>query len=501
MMFDLSNLAFIVPEVFLSLSVLLLLVTGVYGGNRMTPAVLFGAVLAVIVAVTLLIARPSETFSIFNGMMQGDGFTHLSKILLLLGAGLVLILSADWLKGAEQQIFEYPVLILLSVLGMMVMVSAGSLLTLYMGLELTSLPLYVLASIRRDMLRSTEAGLKYFVLGSLASGMMLFGMSLIYGFSGTLGFETLTQIFGETVRMAEANNAPMAISGGLLVGLLLVMVGLCFKISAVPFHMWTPDVYEGAPTPVTAFFAVAPKIAALCIFARLLMQPFGELLEYWQQIIVFVSMASMIVGALGAMMQSNIKRLLAYSSIGHVGYALVGIASGSIAGLESLLIYLALYLFMSAGAFGCVLLMRRKGEYVEQISELSGLSAERPLLAATIALFMFSMAGIPPLAGFFGKFYVLRAALESGLYALAIVGVVSSVVAAFYYIKIVKLMYFDEAKQPFDQETSASMRLVIATCSAVTLLFFLYPSPLLQYVKSSTLSVTPEKQAQVSLTR
>lgn len=482
LVFDASNLAAIVPEIFLAVAVLAFLVMGVSGGNRTTPLVTYGVILSLVAAAVLIYADP-RTLEGFGGMVLTNPFIALIKMMIIAGAVLVLIISAEWLAQEEHGIFEYPILILLSVLGMMVMVSAGSLLTIYMGLELMSLPLYVLASIQRDSLRSTEAGLKYFVLGSLASGMMLFGMSLVYGFTGTINLQSLATMFAQTAELS--GDMPMAISAGLLVGMLLMMVGFAFKVSAVPFHMWTPDVYEGAPTPVTAFFSVAPKIAALAIFARVMMESFGELWMYWQQVIIFLSIASMLVGALGAITQTNIKRLLAYSSIGHVGFALIGIAAGTEEGASALLIYLAFYIFMSVGAFACVLLMRRKGEYVEQISELSGLAQSRPLMAAAMAIFMFSMAGIPPMAGFFGKFYVFSAAINSGLYTLAVIGVALSVIAAYYYLKVIKVMYFDEARTPFDKSMTSGMRLVLLGCSGFTLLFFIYPTPIIAYAKEA----------------
>lgn len=487
-LFDFTNLAPIVPEIFLAVAILGFLIVGVFGGHRTTPLLAFGAILAM-VAVGMLIHADGRVLSGFGGMIQFDPFIAAVKLLILFGAALVLIISSEWLSREDHRIFEFPVLLLLSVLGMLVMVSSGSLLTVYMGLELMSLPLYVLASMQRDSLRSTEAGLKYFVLGSLASGMMLFGISLIYGFAGTIQLDSLAGLFEQMSAQIEPGQ-PMRIAAGLLVGLLLLMVGFCFKVSAVPFHMWTPDVYEGAPTPVTAFFAVAPKIAALAIFARILMQPFAELAVYWQQVVVFISIATMLVGALGAITQTNIKRLLAYSSIGHVGYALIGIAAGTGEGVAGLLIYLGLYIFMTVGAFCCVLLMRRKGEYVEQISELSGLAQTRPVMAAALAIFMFSMAGIPPMAGFFGKFYVFLAAVNSGLYMLAVIGVVLSVIAAYYYLKIVKIMYFDEARAPFDKEMSGGMRLVMLVCGGFTLLFFLHPTPIVVYAQEVAKALT-----------
>lgn len=481
MVFDFVNIAGMMPELLLLAAVIVFLLLGVMGGNEQTGLLAFGTIVAMACAAGLILFLPSEAITLFDGLWVGNGFINAAKLLVLLGGALVLIIASEWLMKADNTQFEFPILILLSCVGMMVMLSSGSLLTLYMGLELTSLPLYVLASIQRDSLRSTEAGLKYFVLGSLASGMMLFGISLVYGFTGTVALDHLGVLLQQVAQVRADVATPLAIPSGLLVGLLLVIVGFCFKVSAVPFHMWTPDVYEGAPTPVTAFFAVAPKIAALCIFARLLMQPFGELIVFWQQVIIFISAASMVVGALGAIMQTNIKRLLAYSSIGHVGYVLIAIATGTEAGMQGLLVYLSLYLFISVGAFACVLHMRRKGEYLEDISELAGLAESRPRLAAVLALFMLSMAGIPPLAGFFGKFYVFLAAIESELYVLATIGVIASVIAAFYYLKIVKIMYFDEAKLPFDREASGGSRLVLFGCAAVTLLFFLNPTPLVTY--------------------
>ncbi len=359
---------------------------------------------------------------------------------------------------------------LFATLGMMFMISANDLLTLYVGLEMSSLALYVLASFQRDHAKSSEAGLKYFVLGALASGMMLFGMSLVYGFAGTTGFAALADVF----------SGAETISKGVTVGMILIIVGFCFKLSAAPFHMWAPDVYEGAPTPVTAFFATAPKIAALALFTRVLLSPFGHLIDQWQQIVIFASVASMLVGALAAIMQTNIKRLLAYSSIGHVGFMLMGIASGSVEGVQAVLIYLSVYIFMSAGAFGCVLLMKRDDEPVEDIKSLSGLAQTSPKMALALAIFMFSMAGIPPLAGFFGKMYVVLAAIKAGLAWLAVVGVVTSVVACYYYLKVVKVMYFDAPARTFDAPApTLSIGVTLAAC--VTFLFFLLPTPLVTH--------------------
>lgn len=482
MQFQTALLLPLLPEMLLAISALGFLVFGVGAGNDRTSQIAYGTILTFVAAFCMLMSYP------FQGVFLGGAFTSndyilLAKLLVLGAAAMVLISSADWLEEEGNRLFEYPILVLLSVLGMMIMLSAGNLLTLYMGLELTSLPLYVLAAIRRDSLKSTESGLKYFVLGSLASGMLLFGISLVYGFSGTINLGILESIFDAAAQTASENGSPLAIPAGLLTGLFLIIAGLCFKISAVPFHMWTPDVYEGAPTPVTSFFAVAPKVTALIVIARILLETFGSLVEYWQQVVVFISIGSMLVGAFGAITQTNLKRLLAYSSIGHVGYALVGIASGTEAGASGLMIYLALYIFMSVGMFACVLMMRRKGEYVENITELAGLSKSQPLMAAAIAIFMFSMAGIPPLAGFWGKFYVFLAAIESGLFTLAVIGMLLSVISAYYYLKIVKIMYFEEARTSFDKDASGGLRLVVVGCSLFTLLYFVYPTPIISYAK------------------
>ncbi|MEC8530892.1 MAG: NADH-quinone oxidoreductase subunit NuoN, partial [Pseudomonadota bacterium] len=352
----------------------------------------------------------------------------------------------------------------------MLMVSANDLISLYVGLELQSLSLYVIAAFRRDSAKSSEAGLKYFVLGALSSGMLLYGASMIYGFSGTTRFDALSNLF----------TGPSPDPGvGVVVGLVFLLAGLAFKVSAVPFHMWTPDVYEGAPTPVTAFFAVAPKIAAIALLVRTMIGPFGELFDQWQQIIIFISIASMVIGAFAAIWQKNLKRLLAYSSIGHVGYALVGLAAGSEEGIRGIGVYMAIYLAMNIGTFCCVLSMRRQGVLVEGIEDLAGLARNHPMMAAAMAIFMFSMAGIPPLAGFFGKLYVFMAAVNEGLYILAIVGVLTSVVGAFYYLRIIKVMYFDDPEDAFDRLPAREIGLIMMVMGAFTLFFFIYPSPII----------------------
>ncbi len=462
------------PELYLIGWTLFLLIYGVYRIKNTDLFTVFAGIVVLAITAWLDMSLASTRVVVMNGFFVTDAFAVLSKCLIIGSSMLVLLLSADWLREEEGRPFEFVILILLSTLGMMGMVSANDFLALYMALEMSSLCQYVLASFLRDHSKSTEAGLKYFVLGALASGMLLFGVSLIYGFAGTTNFEILTNLFA---------NMTTPASKGVIVGLVLVIIGLCFKVSAVPFHMWTPDVYEGAPTPVTAFFATAPKIAGMALFTRLLLEPFGALTAQWQQIIIFVAVASLIVGSLGAIMQTNIKRLLAYSSIGHVGFMLVGLAAANVAGVQAMLIYLALYIFMSAGMFGCVLLMRRHGEYVENINDLAGLSQTNPALAIVISLFMFAMAGIPPLGGFFGKMYILLAASSAGLNWLAVIAVLSSVISGYYYIRIVKIMYFDEPKPALDKCTTCHVNFGIGICAFVTLFFFLIPTPLVAQAK------------------
>ncbi len=461
------------PELFLVFATLLLLIYGLYAKPKAGGAFLALPIFVLAVAGYMVLCPSALVGSFLNGMFVSNAFTVFAKILILLSGGLVLMLSSGFLKEEGGRPFEFIILVLFSMLGMMLMVSAGDFLALYMSLEMSSLALYVLASFNRDNAKSGEAGLKYFVLGSLASGMLLFGMSLIYGFAGSVNFAAIGELL--------AAGAP--ISKGVILGLVLVMVGFCFKLSAVPFHMWTPDVYEGSPTPVTAFFATAPKIAALALFTSVLLEPFAHAFHEWQQVVVFVSLLSMFVGALGAIMQTNIKRLLAYSSIGHVGFMLMGLAAGNQAGVQAMLIYLSVYIFMSVAMFGCVLLMRRGGVAVENIKDLSGLSQTSPALAIAISICIFSMAGIPPMAGFFGKFYVVLAAISANLTWLAVAGVISSVIACYYYLKIIKTMYFDEPAPAFDAGSSFAVRAVIIIGTTVTMLFFLVPTQLVEFAK------------------
>ena len=460
----------VLPEVCLALMAMVLLMFGVFRGDKSTSSCSWLAVLALLLTGAVMALLPEEADLAFGGQFVVDQFARFMKWLVLIGSALAVIMSINYNAREGIERFEFPVLILFASLGMLLMVSANDLISLYVGLELQSLSLYVIAAFRRDSARSSEAGLKYFVLGALSSGMLLYGASMIYGFSGTTRFDALSNLF----------TGPSPDPGvGVVVGLVFLLAGLAFKVSAVPFHMWTPDVYEGAPTPVTAFFAVAPKIAAIALLVRTMIGPFGELFDQWQQIIIFISIASMVIGALAAIWQKNLKRLLAYSSIGHVGYALVGLAAGSEEGIRGIGVYMAIYLAMNIGTFCCVLSMRRQGVLVEGIEDLAGLARNHPMMAAAMAIFMFSMAGIPPLAGFFGKLYVFMAAVNEGLYILAVVGVLTSVVGAFYYLRIIKVMYFDDPEDAFDRLPAREIGLIMMVMGAFTLFFFIYPSPII----------------------
>jgi NADH-quinone oxidoreductase subunit N len=467
------------PEILVVCSAMALLMVGVFRGEGSTRLVSWLAVLALIVVIGIALARGGERQTGLNGMFVTDAFALFMKVLVLIGSAVSIVMAMAYNEREQIARFEFPVLILLATTGMMMMISANDLISLYIGIELQSLALYVVASFKRDSEQSTEAGLKYFVLGALSSGMLLYGCSLIYGFTGTTSFAGLASSF--------AGGA----SVGLIIGIVFVSVGLAFKVSAVPFHMWTPDVYEGAPTPVTAFFSIAPKIAAMALFVRFLIEPFGALAGEWRQIIWFISVASMLLGAFAAINQRNIKRLMAYSSIGHVGYALIGLAAGSETGIQGVLIYMAIYLFMNVGTFAVILCMRRDGKMVEAIEDLAGLAKTRPALAFALGIFMFSMAGIPPLAGFFSKLWVFLAAIHAGLYALSVIGVVTSVVGAFYYVRIVKLMYFDEAKGVFDRPIGAELQAILVVSAVVVMLFFVVPGPLLTSAETAASSLFP----------
>jgi len=459
------NWTIALPEIVLASTGMAILVYGVLRKQDSAPLCTMFTIGAFLITALLVVSGAAGAG--YNGQFTVDAFSSFNKLLLLAGAGLSLVLSIDWNEKQGIARFEYPILMLFAVIGMMTMVSASNLMTLYLGLELQSLSLYVLAAFARDDLRSSEAGLKYFVLSGLASGLLLYGVSLVYGFSGTMDFNQLATLLA----------APAAASPGLIVGIVFVLVGLAFKVSAVPFHMWTPDVYEGAPAPVTAFFATAPKVAAMALLLRVMATPFGHLLASWQSLIVIMAIASMVLGALAAIGQTNIKRLMAYSSIGHMGYALAGLAVGTPAGVRGVLVYMVIYVIMTAGTFGCILAMRRDGKPVERISDLSGLATNDPALAMALAVFMFSLAGIPLMSGFFAKLYIFLAAVQGGLWTLAVVGVLTSVIGAFYYIRIVKVMYFDAPAGAFDRRAQ-SLSVVVAATGLFTVFFFLYPAPI-----------------------
>jgi NADH-quinone oxidoreductase subunit N len=461
------NWALALPEIFLAVCGLAILLLGVMQ-KRDSSTMCTMAVLAAFL-VTAALVMQSDTGLAYSGLFINDAFARYAKLLVLAGGALCAILSLDYNERQGINRFEFPVLMLFSTVGMMTMASACNLMTLYMGLELQSLAIYVLAAFARDDVRSSEAGLKYFVLSALASGLLLYGMSLAYGFSGTMEF----------ARIADAVTSPPSVSTGLLVGIAFIVAGLAFKLSAVPFHMWTPDVYEGAPTPVTAFMSTAPKVAPFVVLLRLMIGPFGHVTVQWQPIIVFVAIASMVLGAVAAIAQTNIKRLMAYSSIGHMGYALIGLAAGTEAGIRGVLVYLLTYVAMSAGSFACIIAMRRRGLAIERIADLGGLARNDLTLASLLAIFMFSMAGIPPLAGFFAKFYIFLAAVQVGtplIWTLAIIGVLSSVIGCFYYLRVIKVMFFDPAEPAFDAR-STSLSFVAYATGAFTLLFFIFPAP------------------------
>ena len=462
----LPPLGAVLPELVLALSAISLILIGAVRGEGSSGLVTGLAIAALAAAGVLVLIGPAGPVVAFHGSLVVDAFGRYMKLLAITGAAVSLVMAVDWQHREKQEKFEYAVLVVIATLGMCMLVSAGDLIALYLGLDLMSLSLHAVAAHTRDSVRSTEAGLKYFVLGALASGMLLYGASLIYGFTGSVNFNAIAQVV----------QTP---SIGLIFGLVFLLAGLCFKVSAVPFHMWTPDVYEGAPTPVTVFFATAPKVAGMAIFVRVVMEAFPHITHQWQQIVAFVSVASMLLGAFAAIGQRNIKRLLAYSSIGHMGFALVGLAAGTEAGVRGVLLYMAIYVAMTLGSFACVLAMRRKGQAVETIEDLAGLSRNRPVMALMLAALMFSLAGIPPLAGFLAKYYVFVAAIQAGLYALAVIGVLSSVVGAYYYLRIVKIMYFDEPAEAFDPMPT-ELKAVLAVSGLFTIFYFVYPAPLIE---------------------
>jgi NADH-quinone oxidoreductase subunit N len=465
----------VIPELVLAIGAMVLLMVGAFREQGTTPLVNWLAVCLLVATGAFELLLPAGKLTTFGGSFIVDDFARFLKIVALIGSGATLILSREFLADPERRIFEYPILVLLSTLGMMVLISAGDLIMLYLVLELMSLALYVVAASNRDNAKSTEAGLKYFVLGALSSGMLLYGASLVYGFTGTISFAGIA---------AAAKTGSI----GMVFGLVFVLAGLCFKVSAVPFHMWTPDVYEGAPTPVTAFFASAPKVAAMAVFVRASLTAFPGIIAQWQQIVTFVSIASMALGSFAAIGQRNIKRLMAYSSIGHMGFALVGLAAGTAEGAQGVLVYLAIYVAMTLGSFAIIIAMKRNGQPLEQISDFSGLSRTNPVIAFFFAMFLFSLAGVPPLAGFFAKWFVFVAAIHANLFALAVIGVLTSVVGAFYYLSIVKVMYFDEPLPTLDP-MGVELRAVLAVTGVFNVLFFALPGPLVSAATTAAKSL------------
>jgi NADH-quinone oxidoreductase subunit N len=457
-----ASLAHSLPELVLAAGILVLVLMGAIRGKEPDALVTEIAIGLLGIAIVIILLGAKTTAVVFDGAFIDDGFGRFMKVLTLIGSLVTLIMSQDFLAREKIDKFEFPILILLATLGMLMLISAAGLIALYLGLELMSLALYVIAAFHRDNLRASEAGLKYFVLGALSSGMLLYGASLLYGFAGTVSFEGI----------AETISSKPSI--GAVFGLVFLMAGLAFKMSAVPFHMWTPDVYEGAPSPVTAFFASAVKMAAVAITVRVVITAFPGIASQWRQIVVFLSILSMALGAFAAIGQTNFKRLMAYSAIGHIGFALVGLAAGGEAGVSAVIAYMAIYLVMTLGTFAGILSMRINGEGVENISSLAGLAKTDGVMAFFLATMMFSLAGIPPLAGFFAKWYVFNAAIQAGLYGLAVIGVLSSAVAAFYYLRIVKIMYFDEPGPAFDKPVPAQ-RAVLAVAGVLVLALFVYP--------------------------
>jgi len=469
-----ENLNLIAPEIFLSLSIFLTLLIGVFFKNSYN--LVTNLTYIILISLLLIIFNSfHESGNLFSNSFVTNSFINFFKILILLGTLFVMFITQKFIKHTKINYFEYPLLLLFSVLGMFFMISSNDLMSFYLGLELQSLALYILASFDRDNLKSNESGLKYFVLSALSSGLLLYGCSFLYGFTGSTNFE-------EIKLKAELENT------GITFAMVFILVGLAFKVSAVPFHMWTPDVYQGSPSSVTSFFAVVPKVAGIAILIRFVQIPFEQLIDQWKNILVFMALASMILGAVAAIGQTNIKRLIAYSSIGHIGYALAGISTGTVTGYSSSITYMSIYVIMNLGVFGCIFLMKKNGKYCEDIKDLAGISKQNPLLAISFLIIMFSLAGIPPLAGFFAKFYVFMSVVESGMYTLAIVGLLSTVISAFYYLRIVKIIYFDDINKPFDhiKDIGISITLFLSTLTLIT--FFIYPSFLNIFVETLVLN-------------
>ncbi len=470
-----DNLNLIYPELFIGISLMVLLIVGVFKKNSFNLISKFTA-LSLLVAIPIVYINDNVSVKLFSNNYIIDELSSFLKILILASSAFALFFTNQYIKDNKIDQFEYPILIMSAILGMFVMVSSNNLIGLYLGIELQSLSLYVLASLNRDSVKSTEAGVKYFVLGALSSGLLLYGCSLIYGFTGSTNYYIIAENF-------DSRNL------GLLFGLVFILIGLAFKISAVPFHMWTPDVYEGAPTSVTAFFALAPKVAGFGAIIRILYVAFGNVFVEWQIILIFISVASMILGAVAAIGQTNIKRLMAYSSISHMGYGLAGLATGIDEGVSASILYIFLYVVMNIGSFVCILIMKRKNIYFENIRDLSGLSKNHPVIAFSFTVFLFSLAGIPPLAGFFAKFYIFMAVIKAELFALAVIGLVTSVISAFYYLKIIKIIYFDPEQEKFDSITSKGIKFSLTFSTLLILFYFLNPSILNYFVNIASKAV------------
>ena len=462
-----DNLNFIFPEIFISLAIMFLLLLGVFKKNS-SNLIYSLSIGTLIFTLALIYSYPiGSEINFFNESYQIDYLSNLMKILTMISGIFVLIISSRYLKLLKIFQIEYPILMLCSILGMMVMISSNDLIVFYIGLELQSLALYVLASFNRDQIKSSEAGLKYFVLSALSSGLLLYGCSLIYGFLGSTNFITISE---------NMNSSQY----GLSFAIVFILVGLAFKISVVPFHMWVPDVYEGSPTSVTLFFTIVPKIAALTVFIRFLYVPFINLIDQWQIIIIFLSIASMIFGAIAAIGQKNLKRLIAYSSISHMGYILAGLSTGTNEGIQSSIVYISIYLVMNLSFFCCLFMMKRNEKYYDDINDLAGLSKNHPLISLSLLIILFSLAGIPPMAGFFAKFYIFMAVIEQSMYFLAIIGLLSTVISAFYYLRIIKIIYFDPEQEKFDSDNSVGLKISLALSTLLILLYFIYPSGLVE---------------------
>ena len=457
-----ENITLLLPEIFLAISILATLMIGVFFKDSYTLVtnIIYGIIITLIL---IILNTFSDSFKLFSDSFVSNSFTNFFKILILIGTFFILIITQNFIKETKINYFEYSLVLLLSVLGMFIMISANDLILFYLGLELQSLSLYILASLNRDNLKSNEAGLKYFILSSLASGLLLYGCSLLYGFSGSTNFEVIS---------ASTSKENV----GTVFAMVFILVGLAFKVSAVPFHMWTPDVYEGSPTSVTSFFAVVPKVAGIAVIIRFMQIPFSQLVEQWQPILIFISLASMILGAIAAIGQTNIKRLIAYSSIGHIGFALAGISTSTVTGYSSSITYISIYVVMNLGIFACIFSMKRDGKYCESLNDLSGISKQNPILSISLLIILFSLAGIPPLAGFFAKFYVFMSVIESKMYTLAIIGLLSAVVSAFYYLRIIKIIYFDDDNNFFDQTKNSGISTTLFISSLILITFFMYPS-------------------------